>query len=312
MPTIASARCRSSQAVDLTPTKRTLCSNSGTKGSPLSSFPAELKVSPISRKSPCQSINDSPSSPAKRNVEKSSNRVMKPKSPLKKRLLDSFIEKPNLNRGDVGKLSEVKEALHVSTSQLNVVCRENEQNKVLEFCKRCVENEKAGSLYICGCPGTGKSVFMEKVKETLVHWAKQVEGYIHLWFELPDVLSINCTSLTTTSEIFSKIAERSGSLKKVHGASPLQHLQSIYSQSQQSGMKMMLIIADELDFLITRDWAVLHDLFMLTTLPLSGCILLGIANSIDLADRFLPKLQSMNCKCNKINVEHRRIAENFG
>lgn len=92
-----------------------------------------------------------------------------------------------------------------------------------------------------------------------------------------------------------------------------------------------LIFTDELDYLITRDRAVLHDLFMLTTFPFSRCILIGticgkylidmsrsflyslflklhatfahdifaftgIANAIDLADRFLPRLQSLNCK----------------
>lgn len=71
-------------------------------------------------------------------------------------------------------LSSVKEALHVSTSPSTVVCRENEQNKVLEFCKKCIEQESSGSLYVCGCPGTGKSLLMEKVKEALVDWAKEV------------------------------------------------------------------------------------------------------------------------------------------
>ncbi|XVE79431.1 hypothetical protein DITRI_Ditri14bG0058100 [Diplodiscus trichospermus] len=79
--------------------------------------------------------------------------------------------------------------------------------------------------------------------------------------------------------------------------SPLQHIQNLYSNKQApSSSKMMLIIADELDYLITKDRAVLHDLFMLTTFPFSRCILIGIANSIDLADRFLPRLQSLNCK----------------
>lgn len=36
-----------------------------------------------------------------------------------------------------------------------------------------------------------------------------------------------------------------------------------------------LIIVDELDYLITKDRAVLHDLFMLTTFPSSRCILIG-------------------------------------
>ena len=71
-------------------------------------------------------------------------------------------------------LSAVKEALHVSTAPNTVVCREDEQKRVLEFCKQCVEQEKAGSLYVCGCPGTGKSLSMEEVKESLVEWAEEV------------------------------------------------------------------------------------------------------------------------------------------
>jgi len=39
-----------------------------------------------------------------------------------------------------------------------------------------------------------------------------------------------------------------------------------------------LIVADELDYLITKDRAVLHDLFMLTTFPFSRCILIGKFN----------------------------------
>lgn len=75
---------------------------------------------------------------------------------------------------DAEEIRPVKEALHVSTAPSVVVCREDEQNKVLEFCKSCVEEERAGSLYVCGCPGTGKSLSMEKVKRNLVDWALEV------------------------------------------------------------------------------------------------------------------------------------------
>lgn len=112
----------------------------------------------------------------------------------------------------------------------------------------------------------------------------------------PEVLALNCTSLSSTSEIFSKILSKYQLPKMTNNrTSALQQLQKLYSEKQQS-RKMMLIIADELDYLITKDRAVLHDLFMLTTFPFSKCILVGIANAIDLADRFLPRLQSLNCK----------------
>lgn len=77
-----------------------------------------------------------------------------------------------------------KEALHVSTAPATVLCREEEQMRVLEFCKACVEQEKAGSLYVCGCPGTGKSLSMEIVKQLLVDWAKEVKLFSFLYLFL--------------------------------------------------------------------------------------------------------------------------------
>ncbi|KAH9701654.1 cell division control protein 6 [Citrus sinensis] len=223
---------------------------------------------PMKLKSPRRCANSSPNSGANGIEMEINEKLMSArKSPVKKKLCDSFKSKPNWNPQDVEQMSAVREALHVSTAPSTIVCREDEQKKVLEFCKKNLEEEKAGSLYVCGCPGTGKSLSMEKVQHYLVDWAK---------------------------EILLKLQPR----KKLNGStSPLQYLQNLYSQKLHSSvMKMMLIIADELDYLITRDRAVLHDLFMLTTFPFSRFILIGIANAIDLADRFLPRLQSMNCK----------------
>ncbi|KAK8683423.1 hypothetical protein V6N13_039484 [Hibiscus sabdariffa] len=220
--------------------------------------------------------------------------ISSPSSPVNQ-IKEDLIGKPEnrcWNPRDVDQMRVVKESLHVSTAPSTVVCREDEQKRVLDFCKTCVEQEKAGSLYICGCPGTGKSLSMEKVKQQVIDWAT-MEG-----LQPPDILAMNCTSLANASVIFSKILGMHQLKKKTTGLrSPLQHLQTLYSNKQEpSGSKMMLIIADELDYLITRDRTVLHDLFMLTTFPFSRCILIGIANSIDLADRFLPRLQSLNCK----------------
>lgn len=70
----------------------------------------------------------------------------------------------------------MKEALHVSTMPSSVVCREDESKKVLEFCKTSVERRKPGSLYLCGCPGTGKTMIMEKVKQSLLNWSNEVSS----------------------------------------------------------------------------------------------------------------------------------------
>ncbi|XP_057246870.1 cell division control protein 6 homolog B, partial [Beta vulgaris subsp. vulgaris] len=115
--------------------------------------------------------------------------------------------------------------------------------------------------------------------------------------EQPDVLFVNCTSLSKSSDIFTKILQNIKPKKKIGGSvTALKHIQNLYAQDGELHKKMMLLIIDELDYLITKDREVLHELFMLTTLPFSRCILIGIANAIDLADRFLPRLQSLNCK----------------
>ncbi|CAA0840662.1 Cell division control protein 6 homolog B [Striga hermonthica] len=243
------------------------------------------------RKSPRQCCKGSPKSPLNVDaIEECVKSVNLSGSSLGKRFSEKFLEKPSWDPRDVEQLRAVKEALHVSTAPNTVVCREEEHNRILDFCKKCIKEEKAGSLYMCGCPGTGKSLSMERVKDVLVNWANE-DGV-----ETPDIVSINCTSLTNPSEIFSKIIGQNHLKKDKRATLSLQLLHNLYSQEQTPGSKMILIIADELDYLITKDRAVLHDLFMLTTLPFSKCIVLGIANAIDLADRFIPKLQSLNCK----------------
>lgn len=75
----------------------------------------------------------------------------------------------------------------MSTAPSTIVCREEEQDVVLGFCKGSVEHEKAGSLYICGCPGTGKSLSMVKVKVNLLNWATEVCVSISLLVDLGEL-----------------------------------------------------------------------------------------------------------------------------
>eukprot|EP01018_Ginkgo_biloba_P038607 Gb_30215 [translate_table: standard] len=75
------------------------------------------------------------------------------------------------NPKDSSHILAVKLALHLSAVPEIMICRENEQKRVFEFCKTCIEQGKAGSLYVCGCPGTGKSLLTDKLKSLSVKWA---------------------------------------------------------------------------------------------------------------------------------------------
>ncbi|KAG7653389.1 P-loop containing nucleoside triphosphate hydrolase [Arabidopsis suecica] len=248
--------------------------------------------SPKKLKSHRPSSVSNPRISVKEVMEDSNEILINPVNLAVKKLSDCLGSKSIWNPRDEEQMRVVKEALHVSKAPSTIVCREDEQSRIFEFVKGCIDQQKAGSLYICGCPGTGKSLTMEKVVQRVGDWSTQAG--------LPpvDTLSVNCTSLTKTTDIFSKILLEIKPGKKANtNSSPLQHLQNLFSQKQESSSsRMMLIIADEMDYLITRDRGVLYDLFMLTTLPFSRCILIGVANAIDLADRFLPKLKSLSCK----------------
>ncbi|KAH9326494.1 hypothetical protein KI387_006672, partial [Taxus chinensis] len=214
-----------------------------------------------------------------------------PKSPRKK-LNNLTNQLQKWNPKDSSHVLAVKTALHLSEVPKSLICREEEQKKLFDFCKTCIEKEKVGSLYVCGCPGTGKSLLLEKVRSLSVEWAKEAR------IPPPNSVVINCTSLTNTSDIFKRILEQCQG-RKNHFAysSPFEELKSLLCQKKNpAAKKMMLLIIDEMDFLITRDQSVLYDLFRLPSFPNSQCMLIGISNAIDLTDRFLPKLQSLNCK----------------
>ncbi|VVB01841.1 unnamed protein product [Arabis nemorensis] len=272
--------------------KRKLRSDSAAEVPPTAVLPGNSSLStPMKWKSPRRCAFSCPRTPKEEIKEDSNGKLASPVISAVGKQFDCLGVKSKWNPRDDDQMKAVKEALHVSKAPSTIVCREDEQRRVFEFVKGCMEQNKAGSLYICGCPGTGKSLSMEKVRQQAEDWAKQ-EG-----LPCPETVSVNCTSLTKTTDIFSKILGNSELGTKANGSSsPLQQLQILFSQKQQSSSKMMLIIADEMDYLITRDRGVLHELFMLTTLPFSRCILIGVANAIDLADRFLPKLKSLNCK----------------
>ncbi|CAL5372308.1 unnamed protein product [Camellia sinensis] len=181
-------------------------------------------------KSPRRCINGGLNCTENGIIEKESgdNEVVKSRELLVKKLSDDFIDKPKWNPRV-----------------------EDEKKRVLEFCKQCIEQEKAGSLYVCGCPGTGKSLLMERVKDSLVDWAQGVFSH---------ALAINCTSLTNTSEIFN-------TWKK---------------STPEENRKFYFTIKASSEFVLAKaaiNW------------PEDD----RIANAIDLADRFLPRLQSLNC-----------------
>ena len=53
---------------------------------------------------------------------------------------------------------------------------------------------------------------------------------------------------------------------------------------------MTVVLLDEMDQLIGKDQAILYELFGLPTLPGSRCVIVGVANAVNLVEVTLPRL----------------------
>ena len=79
---------------------------------------------------------------------------------------------------------------------------------------------------------------------------------------------------------------------------------------------MYIIVLDELDQLLNRQSEVLYGLFQLAASATSRIVLIGVANALDLTDRFLPKLAARGARAQdepkRVRVERARQARGAG
>lgn len=174
-------------------------------------------------------------------------------------------------------LKETIKSLHNAVPS-SLLCREKELATLSSFLKTTVEANMAGSLYVSGPPGTGKTAcithLLENYKDTSL-----------------TVININCMDIQRPQAIFNCISSKLlGEHKSSDRAEPL-------AKYIVSAKKMILLVLDEIDQLVQRGQEVLYTLFEWPSLPGSKVVLIGIANSLDFTDRFLPRLQTHLCGC---------------
>uniref|UniRef100_A0A8C4WTF1 Cell division control protein n=1 Tax=Eptatretus burgeri TaxID=7764 RepID=A0A8C4WTF1_EPTBU len=188
-----------------------------------------------------------------------------------------------LNRKKGGCYQEAKGALHTALPSL-LLCREAEQNVVRSFLQHHVLSAKPGSLYVSGRPGTGKTACLRHILTSISEDLKKVH-----------VIYLNCMELTTSQRIFSALltqlspkAARDTSVGKSDNRESAKQLEKILSRKGP----VILLVLDEIDQLDSRGQEVLYTIFGWLSLPGSRLVLIGIANSLDLTDRILPRLQA--------------------
>ncbi|XP_074080077.1 cell division control protein 6 homolog isoform X2 [Macrotis lagotis] len=162
--------------------------------------------------------------------------------------------------------------------------REKEMDVIRHFLKEHICGKKTGSLYVSGAPGTGKTACLNRILQDLKEELKDIK-----------VVKLNCMSLRTSQAVFPAIAQEICQ-EKVSKSSGKDLMRKVEKHMTLEKAPMILLVLDEMDQLDSKGQDVLYTLFEWPWLKNSRLVLIGIANSLDLTDRILPRLQA-RAKC---------------
>uniref|UniRef100_A0A8C0H7S1 Cell division control protein n=1 Tax=Chelonoidis abingdonii TaxID=106734 RepID=A0A8C0H7S1_CHEAB len=184
---------------------------------------------------------------------------------------------------------QAKSVLHTAVPD-RLLAREKETDAIRRFLKEHVCGEKPGSLYISGAPGTGKTACLSRI---LQDFQNELLG--------SKTIVLNCMSLSSSQAVFPAIAEQMGQqgAPKVSGRELVRKLEK---QLTAQGTPMTVLVLDEMDQLDSKGQDVLYTVFEWPWLIGSRLVLIGVANTLDLTDRILARLQARpKCKPQLLN-----------
>ena len=181
----------------------------------------------------------------------------------------------------------------LSRLQLNFIpeelpCRDKEKEIIRDFILSGLRNRGSStSLYISGMPGTGKTATTLEVIQNLNSERKKKFRFIH----------VNGMQLNNSSVMYTLIyKEITGQKHKPTTAAVM--LDDYFKkrkdkpENQLKNQQMIVLLVDELDALVTKKQTLLYNLFDWPSNKNSGLIILAIANTMDLPERFLVKIKS--------------------
>ncbi|XP_032313867.1 cell division control protein 6 homolog isoform X2 [Camelus ferus] len=167
--------------------------------------------------------------------------------------------------------------------------REKEMDVIRNFLREHICGKKAGSLYLSGAPGTGKTACLSRILQDL----KELKGF--------KTIMLNCMSLRSAQAVFPAIAQEVCQ-EEVYRPAGKDMMRKLENHMTAEKGPMIVLVLDEMDQLDSKGQDVLYTLFEWPWLSSSRLVLIGIANTLDLTDRILPRLQAREkCKPQLLN-----------
>ncbi|XP_027179410.1 origin of replication complex subunit 1A-like isoform X1 [Coffea eugenioides] len=169
-------------------------------------------------------------------------------------------------------------------------CRNKEMEEITAFIKGAVSDGQClgKCLYIHGVPGTGKTMTVLAVMRTLK--IEVDSGNIKPYC----FVEINGLKLASPENIYRVIYEALTG-HRVSWKKALHLLNERFSNGtnwEEENNKPCILLIDELDLLVTRNQSVLYNILDWPTKPHSKLIVIGIANTMDLPEKLLPRISS--------------------
>lgn len=154
--------------------------------------------------------------------------------------------------------------------------REKEIEWLDNFLTECLDKQKSGSLYISGQPGTGKTASLSYILQL----PKFKLGYKQIY--------INCTMVKSAATIYKRICQE---LQLQTSGCTVKACSDAIERYLTRKQKMLLLVLDEIDQLVSRGHSVLYSIFEWASLRGSGVVVVGAANALDLPQRALRRLE---------------------
>ncbi|KAL7691260.1 putative AAA+ ATPase domain, origin recognition complex, subunit 1, AAA lid [Plasmopara halstedii] len=197
----------------------------------------------------------------------------------------------------IEKLQSACQNLQLSSFPLVMTGREDEREEIYTSLRSSIEQQSAGGpIYISGLPGAGKTSIVKEVIRTLEMQRDNGDLRNFTWVEVnglqmprPDVAySVLWKALKPP------ISDEHGphSLRASMGSARLcERLQREF-HTKSSTRPMLLVLLDEMDFMLAGKNQVLYNLLEWQTSASAKLMLVGIANTMDLPERLPSKIRS--------------------
>lgn len=179
--------------------------------------------------------------------------------------------------------SQARQIFTRSTEPGRLVGREVEREELTKFVQDCIAKTSGGCTYVSGPPGTGKSAMVHEVTEGFQTSPTTKKAYI------------NCMSMKTSKDLYGNLLENLCEDVEVLEGDEVKTLQGMFIPKNKS-KTVYIVTLDEIDHVLSLDLEILYKLFEWSLQKASHLILVGIANALDLTDRFLPRLKARNLK----------------